>query len=189
MGKKVQNEHHKSYGSMFERPVQQISTVEGTISEIQRSTGVELSSLRQKSEKLQFRIEELEGELSHLHSKLAATEKEVQQGTTRVNLARTNHRTAREQLEHERNRKNEELQQVQRSIAQKSDLLHSMTRTGEEERKRMLFELDEAKVAKARQFAASDQRLQRLRSEYSVALEDSKRGDLDRQPTGTLTVG
>jgi len=172
---RLRDEHRTSYRAAFEGPEQQISALEGTISEIQRSADAELASLKQRSEKLRGRIEELEAELSRAQAKLAQTEHEVQDGTRCVKLAKQNHRAAREALERELGTKSEELQQVQRSIAQKSDQLRAATKAGEDSRRRMLRDIEEAKAAKAKQLAEADHRLKALRSENAVALEDADR--------------
>jgi len=169
---KLRNEHSYSYKAAFEGPVHQISALEGAIGEIQRSSDAELSGLRQKSEKLRLRVEELEGELGRVQAKLAGTEQEVQEGTSRVNLAKANHRAAKEALERERHLKSDELQQVQRAITQKSEQLKVLNRQGEDQRRRMLREIEDAKATKAKQLAEADSRLQALRSEYSMAIED-----------------
>jgi len=178
---KLRNEHSSSYKAAFEGPMQQISGLEGAISEIQRSSDAELSGLRQKSEKLRLRVEELEDDLGRVQSKLAATEQEVQEGTTRVNLAKANHRAAKEALERERHLKSDESQQVQRAITQKSEQLKALNRQGEDQRRRMLREIEDAKATKAKQLAEADSRLQALRSEYSMAIEDK---DFDSRVTG-----
>eukprot|EP00929_Paragymnodinium_shiwhaense_P015623 TRINITY_DN123722_c0_g1_i1.p1 TRINITY_DN123722_c0_g1~~TRINITY_DN123722_c0_g1_i1.p1 ORF type:complete len:882 (+),score=310.46 TRINITY_DN123722_c0_g1_i1:118-2763(+) len=171
---KLRTDHRNSYRAAFEGPVQQISALEGAISDIQRSSDAELTGLRQKSEKLRIRIDELESELSRAQAKLEQTEREVQEGTSRLNLAKVNHRSTREGLERERNMKNEELQRVQRAITQKTDQLKSLTRAGEDVRKRMLRDIEEAKATKAKQLAEADHRLHSLRSEYSMAIEDKE---------------
>lgn len=180
----LRQEHSTSYKAAFEGPVQQISALEGAISEIQRSSDAELTGLRQKSEKLRQRVDELETELGRVQAKLAQTEQEVQDGTSKLNIAKNNHRTARENLEREKHLKTEELQQVQTNISQKSEHLKAMTRAGEEQRKRMLREVEEAKAARARQVSEADSRLSALRTEYSMAIEDKDR-DLQTGTTGS----
>jgi len=181
---KLRNEHSSSYKAAFEGPVQQISALEGAISEIQRSSDAELSGFRQKSEKLRVRVEELEGELARVQAKLASTEQEVQEGTSRVNLAKSNHRAAKEALEREKALKSEEAQQVQRSIVQKTEQLKALTRQSEDQRRRMLRDIEESKQAKSRQLADADSRLQALRTEYSMAIEDKEH----TPPTVSLNV-
>jgi chromosome segregation ATPase len=181
---KLRNEHSSSYKAAFEGPVQQISALEGAISEIQRSSDAELSGFRQKSEKLRVRVEELEGELARVQAKLASTEQEVQEGTSRVNVAKSNHRAAKEALEREKALKSEEAQQVQRSIVQKTEQLKASTRQSEDQRRRMLRDIEESKQAKSRQLADADSRLQALRTEYSMAIEDKEH----TPPTVTLNV-
>lgn len=167
-------EHRTSYKAALEGPAHQITALEGAISDIQRSSGAELNGLRQRSEKVGQRTEELEVELARVQAKLAQTEQEVQDGTSRVNLAKANHRASREALEREKEKKSEDLLQVQRSTAQKSEQLKAMTRSGEDVRKRMLREIEEVKAAKAKQLAEADHRMHALRSEYSMALEDKE---------------
>jgi len=169
---KLQNDHSSNYRAALEGPAQQVSALEGAISEIQRSSDVELGGLRSKSEKLRLRVEELEGELGRVQTKLASTEQEVQEGTARVNLAKANHRAAKETLDREKQLKSEEVNQVQRCIVQKTEQLKAITRSGEDQRRRMLREIDDAKSVKAKQLADADSRLQALRTEYSVAIED-----------------
>jgi len=172
---KLRDEHRTSYRAAFEGPEQQISALEGSISEMQRSAESELAGLRQRSEKLRVRIEELESELARSQAKLAQTEQELQDASAYVKLSKSNHRAAREALERELSTKSEELQQVQRSIAQKSDQLRSMTRAGEDSRRRMLRDIEEAKSAKAKQLAETDLRIKALRAEHVAALEDANR--------------
>merc|ERR1719506_1293145 len=145
---KLRNEHSSSYKAAFEGPVAQISALEGAISEIQRSSDAELAGLRQKSEKLRLRVDELEGELGRVQAKLASTEQEVQEGTNRINLAKANHRASKEALEREKQLKGEEAQQVQRSIVQKTEQLKASTRQSEDQRRRMLRDIEESKQAK-----------------------------------------
>jgi len=171
---KLRVEHNNSYKAACEGPVQQISALEGAISEIQRSSDAELAGLRQKSEKLRLRVDELEGELSRVQAKLASTEQEVQEGTSRINFAKANHRAAKEALEREKQLKQDEVQQVQRSILQKTEQLKALTRQGEDQRRRMLRDIEDAKAAKAKQAAEADLRLQTLKSEYASALEDKE---------------
>jgi chromosome segregation ATPase len=170
---KVRDDHKSSYRAAYDGPSQQICSLEGAISEIQRNSDAELNSLRQRSEKLRQRIDETESEIQRVQAKLEQTEHEVQEGTARVTQSKTNHRTAKESLERERNLKQEELQRVQRSVNQKSEQLKAISRAGEDERRRLLREVEEAKHAKARQLGEADHRLQSLRSEYSTALEDT----------------
>jgi len=179
---KLRQEHSSSYKAAFEGPVQQISALEGAISEIQRSSDAELTGLRQKSEKLRQRVDELETELGRVQAKLAQTEQEVQEGSSRLHIAKASHRSSRESLEREKLLKTEDLKQVQNQIVSKSDTLKKLTRDGEEQRKRMLREVEEAKAARARQVAEADSRLNALRSEYSMAIEDK---DADLR-TGTI---
>lgn len=174
---KLRAEHHSSYRAAFEGPVQQISALEGAITDIQRSSDAELNNLRSKADKQRMRVDELETELARQQGKLEQTEHEVQEMTTRVNHSKSNQRSTRESLERDRNLKHEELQQIQRSIAKKSDELKSLTRAGEDARKRLLRDVEEAKAAKSRQLAESEQRLHGLRSsDYALALEDNRDG-------------
>eukprot|EP00927_Polykrikos_kofoidii_P001575 TRINITY_DN1059_c1_g1_i1.p1 TRINITY_DN1059_c1_g1~~TRINITY_DN1059_c1_g1_i1.p1 ORF type:complete len:935 (-),score=252.86 TRINITY_DN1059_c1_g1_i1:150-2882(-) len=170
---KLRAEHKASFKAAFEGPGQKVSALEGAITDLQRNSDAELNGYRQKSEKLRQRIEELEGEMARAQARLEQTEHEVQEGTARVNSAKANQRAAREALEREKNLKTEELNQVQRSIAQKTDQLKALTRSGEDLRKRMLREIEDVKASKARQIHEADNRLNSLRSEYSMAIEDA----------------
>jgi chromosome segregation ATPase len=163
---KLLAEHATSYRAAFEGPVQQLSVLEGTISDIQRSSDAELMSLRQKSEKLRLRIEELESDVARSQAKLEQTEHEVQDSTARVNVSKVHHRASREALEREKNMKHDETQHILRSIATKKDQLRNLTRTGEDARKRMLHDVEEAKTAKVRQQAESNPRVTHF-SDYS----------------------
>jgi len=172
---KLRDEHRSSYRAAFEGPEQQITALEGSISEIQRSADAEMKGLRQRSEKLRPRIEELEAELSRTQAKLAQAEQELLDGTAYAKLSRANARAAREALERELTTKSEELQQVQRSVAQKSDQLRSMVKTSEDSRRRMLRDIEEAKASKAKQHAEAEFRVKALRAEQVAALEDADR--------------
>ncbi|CAE8674989.1 unnamed protein product, partial [Polarella glacialis] len=73
---RLRTEQRDSYKAAVEGPSQQIFAVEASISEIQQTADHELAGLRQRSEKLSLRSEELEGELSRLQAKLSHTELE-----------------------------------------------------------------------------------------------------------------
>lgn len=184
---RLRNEHRTSYKAAFDGPVQQISALESAISEIQRNSDAELAGLKQKSEKLRSRVDTLETELAQVQAKLQQTEQEVQEGTARVNLAKANHRASREAMEREKKQKTEEMHQVQRSIAQKSEALKSITRAGEDVRKKMLRDIEDAKMAKTKQLADSDRRIHALRPSADpspFALEDNRHApspDLTRE--------
>eukprot|EP00747_Dinoflagellata_sp_TGD_P025699 gnl/TRDRNA2_/TRDRNA2_131427_c0_seq1.p1 gnl/TRDRNA2_/TRDRNA2_131427_c0~~gnl/TRDRNA2_/TRDRNA2_131427_c0_seq1.p1 ORF type:complete len:904 (+),score=256.85 gnl/TRDRNA2_/TRDRNA2_131427_c0_seq1:83-2794(+) len=182
---RLRAEHRSSYKAAYEGPVQQITALEGAISEIQRSSDAELAGMRQNSEKLRLRIDELETELARVQARLQQSEAEVQEGTARVQQAKVQHRTAKEVLEREKMQKTEELQQVQRQISQKSEQLKGITRSGEDTRRRMLRNVEEAKALKAKQLAEADRRMTLLRTEYSPALEDR---DFERRGTSRSHV-
>jgi len=152
-----------------------ISALEGAITDIQRSSDGELQSLRQRYQKLGQRHGALEAEIARAQGQLAKTEQEVQEGTQRVAMAKTSRRTAREALDRERNVKHEELQQCQRSVNQRSEQHKALERTGEDIRKRMLRNVEEAKAASAKQVADADERMHMLRSEFSTALDSRDR--------------
>merc|ERR1712039_239030 len=79
----------------------------------------------------------------------------------------------REALQREKATKAEELQKVQRSIALKTDQIRTAAKAGEDARKKLIRDVEDAKVAKERQQADMDRRLQLLRSEHPGAVEDS----------------
>lgn len=173
---KLRSEHRSSYKAAFEGPVQQITALEGAISEIQRSSDAELAGLRQRSEKFRLRIQELENELHRVQGKLQSTEHEVQEATARVSLTKAKNRAAREALEREKQQKQDELHLRQRSIAEKSEALRSLTRTSEEVRRKMLRNIEEENLAKAKRLEPlEDDRFQR-----SLAAMDERREGLFR---------
>ncbi|CAE7554667.1 unnamed protein product [Symbiodinium natans] len=120
---RLRQEQAATYKAAMEVPSEQLLTLEGSISEIQHSADLELSSLRQKSEKLRVRTEELEAELQRKQARLAQTEQEVQEGSRRLNALKAKNRQSVEALQKEKSRKAEELRQLQRSIAAKSSRL------------------------------------------------------------------
>jgi len=122
---RLRQEQAASYKAAVEVPSEQLLSLEGSISEIQHSADLELSSLRQKSEKLRVRSEELEAELQRKQARLAHTEQEVQEGTRRLNTVKAKNRQSLEALQKEKSRKADELRQIQRSIASKSSRLRS----------------------------------------------------------------
>lgn len=112
-------EQQQAYEAALDGPAQELATLEGSISEIQHTAELEISSLHQKSEKLRSRTEELEGELLRLQEKLAQSDKEVQDSTAQLTLAKARNRSSVETLQQEKVRKSERLQQVQSSTSQK----------------------------------------------------------------------
>jgi len=171
---RLQDEHHACYRAACDRPVQQISALEGSISSLQRTAESELGGLRRNSEKLRARAEELEAELTRAQTRLVTVDKELQDGTACIKLAKAGHRAAKEALERELGGKTEELQQVRRSVAKKTEQLKSSAKAGEDLRRRLLREVEDARAARSRQAAETNSRLGVLRLERSPALEDVK---------------
>eukprot|EP00931_Biecheleriopsis_adriatica_P088957 TRINITY_DN63172_c0_g1_i1.p1 TRINITY_DN63172_c0_g1~~TRINITY_DN63172_c0_g1_i1.p1 ORF type:complete len:922 (+),score=309.01 TRINITY_DN63172_c0_g1_i1:67-2766(+) len=177
---RLRQEQHGSYKASLEGPQQQIVAVEGSILEIQQAADLELSGLRQKSEKLRLRSEELEAELVRLQAKLSQTEQEVQEGAARLNVTKATSRETLENLQKEKARKSEELKQVQRAISQKTERLRATTQAGEDIRSRLQRDIGDAKAARARhqaeaeatqRFGSVNRNFQRL-TEPATALED-----------------
>mmetsp|Transcript_741 Transcript_741/g.1553 ORF Transcript_741/g.1553 Transcript_741/m.1553 type:complete len:943 (-) Transcript_741:140-2968(-) len=165
---KLRSDHRASYKATYDGPVQQVSELEGAIKQIQQQSDSELAGLRRQSDKLRLRVEELEVELQESQAKLAKSEQEVQDGTTRLGHAKSSHRTSIQNLEREKTVRLEELQQVKRSISDKSEQLKSLVRAGEEQRKRLLRNIEEAKLAKAKE---RDPR-QSFRADRSLSFEE-----------------
>mmetsp|Transcript_6354 Transcript_6354/g.15300 ORF Transcript_6354/g.15300 Transcript_6354/m.15300 type:complete len:952 (+) Transcript_6354:119-2974(+) len=152
---KLRTNHRASYKAALDGPAQHVYELEGTISQIQQNSDAELAGLKRQSDKLKRRVEELEVALQDAQSKLAQTEQEVQDGTTRLNHAKANHRTSRQNLEREKALRLEELEQVRRSVSDKSEQLKYLVKAGEEQRKRLLRNIEEAKLTKAREAPGS----------------------------------
>lgn len=169
---KHRNDHRNSFRDALDTPGQQLSSLESHIAEIRRSSEGEVNALRQKADTSRQRVEELEAELVQMKTKLLQTDREVQESTTRVSQAKEPRGSARDCMEMEKAKKAEELERLQRRIAQRSEQLKAGIRETEEKRKRMLREAEEAKAMMARQVSEADQRMQALKGEYQTALED-----------------
>eukprot|EP00913_Durusdinium_trenchii_P001556 g1440.t1 len=100
-------EQQQAYEAALDGPAQELATLEGSISEIQHTAELEISSLHQKSEKLRSRTEERPGG----QEKLAQSDKEVQDSTAQLTLAKARNRSSVETLQQEKVRKSERLQQ------------------------------------------------------------------------------
>mmetsp|Transcript_78554 Transcript_78554/g.138419 ORF Transcript_78554/g.138419 Transcript_78554/m.138419 type:complete len:889 (-) Transcript_78554:128-2794(-) len=165
---RLRGEQQDTYKAVLEGPTQQIFAVEGSIAELQQAADLELSGLRQKSQKLGARGEELEADLVRIQAKLSQTEHEVQEGANRLNVTKANSRDVREALVKDKSRKTEELKQVQRSIAQKQERLRATALAGDEVRSRLMKDIGEAKTAKFRAQAEVNNRLSTVRTEHSL---------------------
>merc|ERR1712194_293352 len=87
----LRNDHQTSYRAAAEHPAQQISVLEGTMSEIQRGTDVELGNLQVRAGQFRQRASDLEEEVADAQARLTQTELELQENTARVNMANASH--------------------------------------------------------------------------------------------------
>lgn len=172
--RRLQADHSKAYRDACEGLALQTSALEGSATELKQTTQAEVTSFRREVEKLNKRKSDLQEELVDMQTKLANVEQEAQEGAERAISSKSSGRAAVEAREAELKTLAEEAARLRRATTQKADQLRRMVQAGDESRRKLLQDIAEAKVAKARQAAAAEQSMQSVRSSATLTLEDTR---------------
>jgi len=173
----LRDEHGSHFREACEGPVHQISVLEDSISELQRSSSLKLAALRQQGERVGGRTASLEEEVFGAQARLAAVDRSTETTLGRASAVRAQAAQAKEALERDCAEAEAQLERARKAGARLAERLRTAARARAELRRRMHRETSDARTARARRKGAAEHRILALRGTSPSASFGSAPGD------------